>query len=168
MKAQLSLRDGQTLNNDYFYHKVFQTSSAGQAVVDQNLNIISVNSKLFEYFQIEPFDSRSLPFGKVFNCLEFMHNSQKCGKRKGCKYCGVLNAVQDILHMETNITNSIISYSFRIEKRQRTAACFYLIGSKITVSNENYATLIFIDIIELKHQEKRTRDQLIIDLSTGA
>jgi diguanylate cyclase (GGDEF)-like protein len=49
------------------------------------------------------------------------------------------------------------------------AKWFYLSGSKITAaSNEHYAVLIFTDITELKHQEKRMREQLILDLATGA
>jgi PAS domain-containing protein len=168
MESKLSLRNSQTLNSDYFYRKVFQASSAGQAIIDQNLNIISVNNKMFDFFEIKPSDVLGLPFGKVFNCLYFMHNSKKCGKRKDCKYCGLLMAVRNILLMDTNMTNDIISYSYRIGKR-RTMEMFYLVSSKImTASNENYASLIFLDITELKRQEKRMRDQLIIDLSTGA
>ncbi|OJU14027.1 MAG: hypothetical protein BGN88_12850 [Clostridiales bacterium 43-6] len=168
MDNQLPLEKDLALDGQHsFYYDIFQSSSIGQIVVNLNLNIVSANSRMFQYFQINPHDAKGLPFGCVFNCTELNHNYRECGKTKNCKSCGILNAVRDILLSDTSIKGSVIQYSFRIEKRH-AAKWFYLSGANVaTSSGDHYAALVFTDITELKQQEKRLREKLTLDLATG-
>lgn len=169
MDNQLPLDNDLTLDGqDSFYYDIFQSSSVGQIIVNINLNILSANTQMFQSFQINPYDAKGLPFGCVFNCAEVSQNCRECGKMKKCKSCGILNAVRDVLLCDTSIKDSIIQYSYRIEK-SHTAKWFYLSGANVATScSEHYAALVFTDITELKQQEKRLREKLTLDLATGA
>lgn len=169
MDNQLPLDNALALDEQHsFYYGIFQSSPIGQVIVNLNLNIVSANIQMFRYFHINPYDTRGLPFGRVFNCTEINHNCRECGKMKRCNSCGILNAVRDLLLSDTSIRSSEIQYSFRIEKGH-AAKWFYLSGANVVTScGEHYAALVFTDITDLKRQEKRLRAKLTLDLATGA
>lgn len=152
-------------SKSFFYH-VFLSSTVGQIIVDENLNILFSNNRMFEYFGTEPYDTTALPFGRAFFCRELGANCHECGKSMNGIHCGIINAMKDIQDGKTPIHNRVIHYSF-----QRKNLCkfkwFLLNGTQIIRCDKHYAVLAFTDITELKQQEEQLMKNLTLDLATG-
>lgn len=60
--------------SESFFYSVFLNSMVGQVIVDENLNIALANNRMFEYFDVEPYNTNGLPFGRAFFCKELGRN----------------------------------------------------------------------------------------------
>lgn len=140
----------------------------GQVIMDENLNIVFANNRMFEYFDTEPYNTTGLPFGRAFFCRELVCNCYECGKSKveNCINCGIINAMRDIQHGKSIMNNSVIQYSFHC-RNHYGLKWFQINGSQITYYDKNCAALVFSDITELKLRENQLKEWLALDLATG-
>ena len=148
-----------------FFYDLFQHSMIGQVVVNKNLDIIYANDQAFHCFQSKAQDAVNLSFGDVFNCIELRFDCRKCAETENCRNCGIWSSVRQILFNDAPV-QSVIQYSIQAGHRS-VRKWFHLNGSPMTWLNEQYAALAFIDISEMKQEERLLKKQLTLDLATG-
>jgi len=155
--------------SESFFYSVFLNSMVGQVIVDENLNIALANNRMFEYFDVEPYNTNGLPFGRAFFCKELGRNCYECGKSiiENFKDCGIINAMRDIQDGKTIISDSVIQYSFHYRNHLKIK-WFQINGCNIAYNNKTCTELIFSDVTELKLRENQLREWLSLDLATGA
>ncbi len=151
--------------NEFLFQDVFFYSIVGQILVDEHLNIVFANNRMFEYFRSKPYDTTGLPFGRAFFCRELRNNSSGCGKGKNCFNCGILNAMEEIRRNNIPIENYVSQYCFHWNNHYRKK-WFQLNGNPITYCNRRFFALSFADVTELKQREIQLRKRLSLDLPT--
>jgi diguanylate cyclase (GGDEF)-like protein len=148
---------------DSFGRFIFQNSMVGYIIVSDDMRVTAANSRMFEYFQMEPCEAGGVQVGRLLNCAE-CSPSAFCGKSLKCRNCCVRIAVKDALHNHIDIKDSIIQFAYRNENHRRTK---WFILSSTVIPQTECVLLTFSDITELKQQEEQLRKRLALDLATG-
>lgn len=79
--------------NDAYFSSVFNNSTIGVVIVDENTNILSVNDYMFQYFKLNPKEYKGKRFGNVFGCSYVVDGDQICGSAEQCEICDLRNGV---------------------------------------------------------------------------
>lgn len=157
--------DCTSIEKSPIFYDIFQNSIIGQVIVNKNLDIMFANNHIFQCFQSIVKDTAELSFGDVFNCFELWQKGHKCGDSEHCKNCEIMSSVRQILFNDS-VVQSVIHYSLQ-SGHHNIEKWFQLNGSQITWLDEKYAALVFIDISEMKQQERHLKEKLTLDLATG-
>jgi diguanylate cyclase (GGDEF)-like protein len=161
------LREGNTIYQKVgssFYSPLFQ-SPIGQIVTSDDLRLIAVNKRMFEYFNFKQREVSGMHFGFAFHCDSLRHDLP-CGQCENCTTCPVRNASREILLKHVEIKDDIVPYSFHSGTQHRTK-WFQLNGAAINDGENDYAALSFTDVTKLKNQEEYLKKKLELDLATG-
>lgn len=147
------------------FYNLFHTSKIGQVIINKNLEILYANQQMEDCFQTDAPVMSKQSFGDAFHCAELRYDIHRCGEGEHCINCGVRRAVRQILLNDVSVQD-IIQYSFHVGYRSINK-WFQLNGSQITWIDDQYAFLAFVDISEMKREEKLLKKKLTLDLATG-
>lgn len=157
-------RKSDLLQKETLFYSLFECSRIGQIMIDDQCCLVSVNRRMYEFFDLDPKEERNLPFGQVFHCSNLGVSCPECGK-DGNDRCNLMHAIKTI-RKGGAIDNNTMQFSFTRGGREETK-WFQLNGSSISYHGGDYILLIFADITDLKQREKRLKELLSLDLATG-
>jgi diguanylate cyclase (GGDEF)-like protein/PAS domain S-box-containing protein len=149
--------------NSIFY-RLFENSRIGQVILDNQFRLISVNRRMYEFFDLKPDQKTDRLFGQVFHCSNLGTSCPECGMN-GDERCDLMHAVK-IIQEGGMIDNNTMRFSFR-RNGCKEIRWFQLNGSSEFYNNQIYILLVFSDITDLKQREERLKRLLSLDLATG-
>lgn len=157
-------RKSDLLQENPLFYCLFESSRVGQIILDDQCRPVSINRRMYEFFDLNPNQKTDMPFGQIFHCSNFGASCPECGI-DGNDQCALMHAVK-IIRKGGMIDNNTMQFSFSREGREEIK-WFQLNGSSVTCRNRTYILLIFADITDLKQREKRLKELLSLDLATG-
>ncbi len=159
MEQRTALQEKDTI----FYH-LFEGSRIGQVILDDQLQLISVNKRMFEYFGLKSHYHKNMLWGQVFRCGNLNRSCSQCGKKENNR-CDLMHGIK-IIQANGHIENDTIQFPF-IHNGNEEIKWFQLNGSSVYHQSQHYIFLTFSDITELKQRETRLKELLSLDLATG-
>ena len=157
-------RKSDLLQKNPLFYSLFESSRAGQIILDDQGRLVFMNGRMYEFFDLNPNQKKDLPFGQIFHCSNFGVSCPVCGEAESDR-CALMHAIK-IIRKGGMIDNNTIEFSLRREGRKEIK-WFQLNGSAGSYGNRTYILLIFADITDLKQREKRLKELLSLDLATG-
>jgi len=151
---------------NHVFRDMVINSMFGQIIADENLNLYFTNNRMFDYFQMKPYKTAGLSFGKAFKCVEIERDCSECGKSEKCLECGILLAMQEVQLNDLIIENSLVPYVYN-QKKHHELRWFQINGRRLSYLNKRYITISFADVTVLKCLEQQLKTQLSLDLATG-
>lgn len=152
------------LQENTFFYSLFENSRIGQVLLDDQFQLVFVNRRMYEFFDLKLGQMEESPFGKVFHCSNFGVGCSVCGRAESGQ-CSLMRAVR-LIQKGGIIDNNTIHFSFNREGHEEVK-WFQLNGSSVSCCGRSYILLVFADITELKQREKRLKELLSLDLATG-
>lgn len=139
-----------------YFSSIFNNSSVGIVIVDENTNLINVNKYMFEYFKLNPTKYKGKKFGNVFGCTYVSDGEKICGTAKECNICELRNGVLYVLKDNVSLKDVVVSHNFLIENKN-IEKWFKISASPILENNKKYVIISFIDISDMKLLEYSLR-----------
>lgn len=140
-----------------YFSSIFNNSSVGIVIVDENTNLIDVNKYMFEYFKLNPKEYKGKRFGNVFGCAYVSDGEKICGTAEECNICELRNGVLYVLRDNVSVKDVVVSHSFMIENKN-IEKWFKISASPVLENNKKYVIISFIDISDMKFLEYSLRE----------
>ncbi len=142
---------------------LFNAAPTGMILLDDNAEIIMINHKMAQEFNIRIGTLLGQPIGNALRCKHSMDTGIQCGETTACPICPVRYTINKVLKNGLEIQGVEFAISQADGKGKTAISVDYLIqGTRLQIKNKEQVLLVFSNITKLKSVElemKRAKEE---------
>lgn len=119
-------------------------------ILDENRQIVYLNSSLHSYFAIDVESSLGKRPGELINCIYSGEMKWGCGTTKNCRFCGMVNSI-----LESQVSENIVTKDCRVISTKGdfwTNYEFSVSSSKFKIDDKFFTLFTLTDISDKKRR----------------
>ncbi len=156
--------DNKGLDFDSFAHLAFKNDLVGHIILNHESSLLTANRRMFEYFNLPPYDISTLKFGNAFRCINAINTI--CGMSDKCNNCQIMKSFLRIQCCEENADGLTVNYTCLLNGEPETK-WFKLYSNTFYLQEDKYAIITLVDISDEQNRILHIEELLKLDLATG-
>ncbi|MDX1283809.1 MAG: response regulator [Draconibacterium sp.] len=144
------------LKNQDLLTAVFDNSTQILFLVDQNLEIIKMNRRGLEVFDVTEREITGLRPGNAFGCINHFSLPEGCGTGKKCALCKPRNYIRNTFKTKQSSNN--IEIDLKIKKDDEASTLHFVLSTSYILIDQPLVLVGLNDVTELTQTKKKSKE----------